>query len=143
MFFEKLVVDLMLSMGYGGSRKDAGEVVGKSNDKGIDGIIFEDRLGLDLIYLQAKRWEGSVGSETVATFIGSLSLKGAHKGVLITTSVFTKEALKNAEDSKTARIILIDGERLASLMIEYNLGVSIQDTYVIKKIDQDYFEQSE
>ncbi|WP_395143316.1 restriction endonuclease [Armatimonas sp.] len=142
-FFERLVVDLMLAMGYGGSREDAGKTVGKSGDGGIDGIINEDRLGLDVIYLQAKRWKGNVGSEIVQTFLGSLVNNGANKGVLLTTSGFTDPAEKAAKMNPTYKIILIDGPRLASLMIEYNLGVGVQDTFVIKRIDQDYFEEPE
>ena len=139
--FERLVVDLMLAMGYGGSREDAGKTVGRSGDGGIDGIINEDRLGLEVIYLQAKRWKESVGSPTVQGFIGSLVNNGATKGVLITTSTFTEEAQKTARKNPQYKIILIDGKRMASLMIEYNLGVSLQETYVVKKVDQDYFDQ--
>lgn len=142
-FFERLVVDLMLAMGYGGSREDAGKTVGKSGDGGIDGIINEDRLGLDIIYLQAKRWKENVGSPAVQGFIGSLVNNGANKGVLLTTSGFTDDALKASKKNPQYKVILIDGKRLASLMIEYNLGVGVQDTYVIKRIDQDYFEQPE
>ncbi|WP_394795735.1 restriction endonuclease [Armatimonas sp.] len=141
--FEKLVVDLMLAMGYGGPQEGAGEITGKSGDEGIDGIINADPLGLDVIYLQAKRWKGNVGSETLQSFIGSLVGKGATKGVLLTTSGFTDPAKKAAKTNPTYKIILIDGPRLASLMIEYNLGVGVQDTYVIKRIDQDYFEEPE
>lgn len=138
-FFEDLVVDLMLKMGYGGSQKDAGQVVGKSGDGGIDGIIDQDRLGLDTIYLQAKRWEGSVGRPDVQAFVGSLAGHRAKRGVFITTSSYTKQAIEYVT-SIEARVILIDGEQLAALMIEHDLGVSAVATYVVKRVDGDYFE---
>jgi restriction system protein len=141
-FFERLVVDLMLAMGYGGTREDAGQVQGKSGDGGIDGIINEDRLGLDIIYIQAKRWKDSVGSPIIQGFIGSIVNHGANKGVIITTSTFTKDAELTARKNPQYKIILIDGEKLASLMIEYNLGVTTKETYLIKNIDQDYFDQA-
>lgn len=139
-FFERLVVDLLLAMGYGGSREDAGEVVGKSNDGGIDGIIKEDKLGLDVIYIQAKRWKNSVGSPEINNFIGALHRKGASKGIFITSSDFTKEALVAAKESRTA-IVLINGEKLTNLMIEYDIGTSVQVIYPLKKLDQDYFSE--
>ena len=136
-FFEELVIDLLVKMGYGGSREDA-ETVGRSHDGGIDGIINEDRLGLDKIYVQAKRWgENSVGEPDIARFAGALAGKGATKGIFITTSKFTKEA-KEYEPAGFA-IILIDGSQLAQYMIEHNVGVSTQKTYEIKRVDTDYF----
>lgn len=137
-FFERLVVELMLKMGYGGSRQDAGRAVGRSGDGGIDGIINEDRLGLDSIYLQAKRWESPVGRPEIQKFAGALAEHRAKKGVFITTSSFTKEALASAT-KHDARIVLIDGERLAMLMIDYGLGVTLEATYEVKRIDSDYF----
>jgi len=137
-FFETLVVELMLKLGYGGSRIDAGEALGRSGDGGIDGIIKEDRLGLDLIYLQAKRWESPVGRPIVQQFAGSLMGNRAKKGVLITTSNFTSEAkayIKNLDQ----KISLIDGAQLTELMIDYDLGVVDLKKYVLKKIDLDYF----
>ncbi len=139
-FFEKLVVDLLLAMGYGGSRKDAGEAVGKSGDGGIDGIIKEDNLGLDLIYIQAKRWEASVGRPAVQAFAGSLEGMKARKGVMITTSQFTKEAREYVKVIEK-RIILIDGDKLTQLMIDFGVGVSEIQTYVLQKVDSDYFDE--
>ncbi len=121
-FFERLVVELLLSMGYGGSRKDAGQAIGQSGDGGIDGIIKEDKLGLDVIYLQAKRWEGVVGSKEIRNFVGSLVGQKANKGVFITTSGFTRDALEYVK-TITHKVILIDGEMLTQLMIENNIGV--------------------
>lgn len=138
-FFERLVVQLLLKMGYGGSRQEAGEAVGRSGDGGIDGIINEDRLGLDAIYLQAKRWEGSVGEGPVRDFKGALDAKGAQKGVFITTSTFTPAAKDAARNSRSYKIVLIDGARLADLMIEHDLGVSVAATYQLKRIDSDFF----
>ena len=138
-FFERLVVDLLVKMGYGGNRHDAGRALGKSGDGGIDGIINEDRLGLDVIYIQAKRWEGVVGRPEIQKFAGALQGQRARKGVFITTSSFTKEAKEYASviDSK---IILIDGENLSKLMAEHNVGVSIVGQYEVKKLDSDYFD---
>ena len=139
-FFEKLVVELLLKMGYGGSRQDAGEAIGKTGDEGIDGIIKEDRLGLDCIYLQAKRWGNQVGRPEIQKFAGALIGKHAKKGVFITTSNFSKAAsdfVKNIEN----KIVLIDGEMLAQLMIENNVGVFSSSTFEIKKIDSDYFNE--
>jgi restriction system protein len=137
-FFERLVIDLLLAMGYGGSRQEAGKIIGASGDGGIDGIINEDKLGLDSIYVQAKRWEGTVGRPDIQRFAGALQGKRARKGVFITTSSFTKEAFDYVSriDSK---IILIDGENLAKLMIEHNIGTAKVNSYEIKKIDSDYF----
>ncbi|HMT72484.1 MAG TPA: restriction endonuclease [Chitinophagaceae bacterium] len=138
--FEEVVVQLLVKMGYGGSRADAGQAIGKSGDEGIDGIIKEDKLGLDTIYIQAKRWEGVVGRPEIQKFVGALAGQRAKKGVFITTSGFTKEAINYASQMDT-KIVLIDGEKLSELMIDYNLGVSVQNTYEIKKIDSDYFEE--
>ncbi len=138
--FEKLVIDLLVKMGYGGSFKEAATVVGKSGDSGIDGIIKEDKLGLDVIYIQAKKWEGVVGRPEIHKFAGALLGQKAKKGIFITTSGFTSDA-KNYVDSIEAKIILIDGVRLAELMIENNLGVSTQHIYEIKRIDSDYFDE--
>lgn len=138
LFFEKLVIDLLQTMGYGGSRSAAGRVVGKSGDEGIDGIIDEDRLGLDAIYLQAKRWEGVVGRPEIMKFVGALAGQRATKGVFITTSAYTREAVEYAKSSQY-KIVLIDGARLAELMIEHNLGVSVAATYELKRIDTDFF----
>lgn len=138
--FEKLVVDLLVKMGYGGSIKEAATVVGKSGDEGIDGIIKEDKLGLDVIYIQAKKWEGNVGRPEIQKFAGALLGKKAKKGIFITTSNFTNEAREYVTDID-AKIILLDGRQLTELMIENDLGVSTQDIYTIKRIDSDYFEE--
>lgn len=140
-FFEKLVVKLLLKMGYGGSRQEAGRAVGQSGDGGIDGIINEDRLGLDAIYLQAKRWEGSVGEGQIRDFKGALDAKGAQKGVFITTSSFTTSAIEAAKNSRSYKIVLIDGARLADLMIEHDLGVSVAASYQLKRLDSDFFSE--
>jgi restriction system protein len=138
-FFEQLVVDLLVAMGYGGSRVDAGQAIGQSNDGGIDGIIKEDRLGLDIVYLQAKRWEAPVGSPQVRDFTGSLEGHGAQKGVLITTSKFTKDATDFAKRLQQKKLVLIDGDKLAELMMDFGVGVNKVATYVVQKIDPDYF----
>ncbi|MFY0627008.1 MAG: restriction endonuclease [Reichenbachiella sp.] len=140
-FFEQLVVDLIIAMGYGGSRKDAGQAMGGSGDGGIDGIVNEDKLGLDNIYLQAKRWENIVPVKEIRDFTGALASKKAKKGIFITTSSFPKSVYEFVEQVDY-RIILIDGERLADLMIEYNVGLSVVNTYQIKTIDSDYFEEN-
>lgn len=137
-FFESLVVKLLLRMGYGGSREEAGQTVGRSGDGGIDGIINEDRLGLDAMYLQAKRWEGVVGRPEIMKFVGALAGQRANKGVFITTSWFTQEAKDYASTSQY-KVVLIDGARLADLMIEHDLGVSVAATYQLKRIDSDFF----
>jgi restriction system protein len=138
-FFEMLVVDLLVKMGYGGSLADAGKAVGKSGDGGIDGIIKEDKLGLDTIYIQAKRWtDTTVGRPDIQQFAGALQAQRANKGVFLTTAKFSKEALDYVTKIGS-KIVLIDGEQLAELMIDNNLGVSIEKTYEIKKIDSDYF----
>jgi len=139
-FFEKTVVELLVKMGYGGSRLDAGKAIGKSGDEGIDGIIKEDKLGLDIIYIQAKRWENVVGRPEIQKFVGALAGQGAKKGIFITTSRFTNEAKDYIPRNET-KIVLIDGEQLANLLIDNDLGVSKQVVYEIKKIDTDYFEE--
>jgi restriction system protein len=138
-FFERLVIDLLVSMGYGGSRRDAGRAVGKSGDGGIDGIIKEDKLGLDVIYIQAKRWEGTVGRPEIQKFAGALQGQRANKGVFITTSNFSREAEEYA-NIITSKIILINGEQLSALMVDHNVGVSPISAFEIKRIDSDYFE---
>jgi restriction system protein len=140
-FFESLVVDLLLKMGYGGSLENAGQTVGRSGDGGIDGIINEDRLGLDVVCIQAKRWEGTVGRQVVQAFAGSLEGARARKGVLITTSNFSNKA-RHYVSQIEKRIVLVDGEQLAGLMFEHNLGVSPVAAYEIKRIDTDFFEES-
>lgn len=139
-FFEKLVVELLVKMGYGGSIKDAGKAMGKSGDEGIDGTIKEDKLGLDIIYIQAKRWKPGnvVGRPELQKFVGALAGQGAKKGIFITTSNFTKEAIEYTPRNET-KIVLIDGHQLAQLMIDYNLGCTNHQTYEVKKIDSDYF----
>lgn len=137
-FFEQLVVDLLVAMGYGGSHQDAAQAIGKTNDGGIDGVISEDRLGLDKIYIQAKRWENTVGRPDIQQFKGALADQVAKKGVFITTSNFSKEAVESA---KKSGIVLIDGNKLTSLMIEFGLGVQIERSFHIYKIDQDRFDE--
>jgi len=139
-FFEKLVVELLVKMGYGGSIKDAGKAMGKSGDEGIDGTIKEDKLGLDIIYIQAKRWKPGnvVGRPELQKFVGALAGQGAKKGIFITTSHFTKEAIEYTPRNET-KIVLIDGHQLAQLMIDHNLGCTPQQTYEVKKVDSDYF----
>ena len=141
-FFERLVIELLVKMGYGGSMKDAGKAIGKSGDEGIDGTIKEDKLGLDIIYVQAKRWKTGnvVGRPEIQKFVGALAGQGAKKGIFITTSSFTKEALDYTPKNET-KIVLIDGERLAQHMIDFNIGCTIQQTYELKKIDSDYFDE--
>ncbi len=139
-FFEQAVIDLLLAMGYGGSEREAAKRVGQSGDGGIDGIINEDKLGLDVIYIQAKRWQSSVGSSSIRDFSGSLDEKKATKGIFITTSEFTRDA-KDYVSRIAKRIILIDGNELAQLMIDYNVGVVARKTYIVKRIDEDYFSE--
>lgn len=141
--FEQLVVDLLFAMGYGGSRTEGAQVTKKSNDEGIDGIINEDRLGLDVIYIQAKRHqaESTIGRKEVQSFVGALAGKQANKGVFITTSDFKSTAMDYAKNVPQ-KIILINGDRLANLMIEHNIGVSTVRTIAIKRLDSDYFEDS-
>lgn len=138
-FFERLVVNLLVSMGYGGTLANAARVTKRSGDEGIDGVIDEDRLGLDSIYLQAKRWEGVVGRPEIQKFVGALSGQRATKGVFITTSDFTKEALEFVKNNNHYKVVLINGITLAKLMIENNVGVSVATTYEVKSIDSDYF----
>ena len=139
-FFEHLVVDLLVRMGYGGSQQEAGEAIGRSGDEGIDGIINEDRLGLDIIYLQAKRWESVVGRPEVQKFAGALQGQRARKGVFITTSTFSREATEFTANIET-KIILIDGSQLAELMIDHGVGVATEDTFELKRIDLGYFSE--
>jgi restriction system protein len=140
-FFERLVVELLLKMGYGGSRKDAGQAIGRSGDEGIDGVISEDRLGLDIVYLQAKKWDGSVGRPEIQRFVGALHGKRARKGVFITTGGFSAEAVAYVEHIDP-KIVLIDGRRLAELMIDFDVGVNTTATYHLKRADSDYFDES-
>lgn len=139
-FFERIVVELLVRMGYGGTRKDAGQAIGKSGDEGVDGVIKEDRLGLDAIYIQAKKWESTVSRPEIQKFAGALQGFRAKKGIFITTSDFSKEAVDYAAriDSK---IVLIDGEQLWNLMIDFGIGVSTVAAYELKKLDSDYFNE--
>jgi restriction system protein len=138
--FERLVVELLVAMGYGGSRADAGEAVGRSGDGGIDGIIKEDRLGLDTIYIQAKRWEHPISRPEIQKFVGALQGVRAKKGVFITTSRYTEDAHRYASNVDT-KLVLIDGPTLARYMIDFGLGVSTVATYEIKRVDSDYFDE--
>lgn len=142
-FFEKLVVELLLKMGYGGAFEEAGITVGKSGDEGIDGIIREDKLGFSSIYIQAKRWstDTAVGRPEVQKFVGALAGQGAQKGLFITTAQFTKEAKSYVSKQSATKVVLVDGEKLTKLMIEYDVGVSVLNTYAIKKIDSDFFDE--
>ena len=140
-FFERLVVELLLKMGYGGSRADAGQAIGKRGDEGIDGVISEDRLGLDIVYLQAKRWEGSVGRPEIQKFVGALHGKRARKGVFITTGSFTAEATAYVEHIDP-KVVLIDGRRVAELMVDFEVGVTTIRTFHVKRVDSDYFEEA-
>ena len=139
-FFERLVVELLVRMGYGGTRKDAGKAIGRSGDEGIDGIIKEDRLGLDVIYIQAKKWEATVGRPEIQKFAGALQGVRAKKGIFITTSDFSKEAEEYASRIES-KIVLIDGETLWNLMIDFGIGVSTVATYEVKKLDSDYYDE--
>jgi restriction system protein len=138
-FFEELVIDLLVKMGYGGNRAEAARAIGRTGDGGIDGIIDEDRLGLDVIYVQAKRWATSVGRPEIQKFAGALQGQRATRGVFITTSAFTKDA-EDYVRNINSRIVLVDGRRLASLMFEFDIGIAPRRTYVVKAIDTDYFE---
>jgi len=138
LFFERLVVDLLLKMGYGGTRKDAGQAIGKAGDGGIDGIIKEDRLGLDIVYIQAKRWDSTVSRPEIQKFAGALQGQKAKKGIFITTDSFSKGA-KEFTTIIDTKIILIDGDELAQLMIDFDIGVNTVTTYELKRIDSDYF----
>lgn len=137
--FEQLVVDLLTAMGYGCSIEDAARAVGRAGDEGIDGIIKEDKLGLDVVYVQAKRWQQNIGRPDVQAFVGALAGKKARKGVFITTSDFTKEAREYVQNID-AKIVLIDGRQLAELMIDHDVGVTVVQTYKLKRVDSDYFE---
>jgi restriction system protein len=141
-FFERLVVDLLVAMGYGGTLADAGQAIGRSGDGGIDGIIKEDKLGLDVVCIQAKRWEGTVGRPAVQSFAGSMEGMRARKGVLLTTGSFSKDAEEYVNRIER-KIVLIDGKRLTELMIDHNIGVTTARTYTIKKTDMDYFVEDE
>jgi restriction system protein len=141
-FFERLVLDLLIAMGYGGALPESGTHVGKTHDGGIDGVINEDKLGLDMICVQAKRWKEGVGRPVVQAFAGSMEAHRAKKGVLITTSTFSRDA-KDFVDRIERKIVLIDGQQLAQLMIDYNVGVATSRTYLVKKIDSDYFVDAE
>lgn len=141
-FFERVVVELLVKMGYGGSRADAGKAIGRSGDSGVDGIIKEDKLGLDVVYIQAKRWDNNpVGRPDVMQFAGALQAQRATKGIFITTSRFTDDA-QSYVSQIGSKIVLIDGEQLTNLMIEYDVGVSTVSSYPVKKVDSDYFEDS-
>lgn len=143
-FFERLVVELLVKMGYGGSRADAGRALGRSGDGGIDGIIKEDRLGLDAIFIQAKRWaDKPVGRPDVQQFAGALAGHGAVKGIFITTSNFTRDAAEYSAGLRNSKIVLIGGEELAELMIDNGIGVATAATYEVKRIDSDYFVEGE
>ncbi|MGI9087917.1 MAG: restriction endonuclease [Chthoniobacterales bacterium] len=139
--FEQVVLDLLVAMGYGGSRREAAAVTQKTGDEGIDGVINEDRLGLDVIYVQAKRWKATVGRPEIQSFVGALAGKKAAKGVFITTSAFHENARDYAEGLHQ-KVILVDGRRLTELMIEHDIGVAAEHTYSVKKIDSDYFDES-
>ena len=137
--FEQIVIDMLVAMGYGGSREEAAKVTQKSNDGGIDGIINEDRLGLDVIYVQAKRYQNKIGRVDIQNFVGALAGYQAHKGIFITTSDYNQNAIDYA-NSVSQKVILIDGSRLADLMIEHNIGVSTTRTIELKRLDSDYFD---
>jgi restriction system protein len=139
--FERLVVELLVAMGYGGSRKDAGERIGQSGDGGIDGIIKEDRLGLDIIYIQAKRWQNPVGRPEIQKFVGALQGQRARKGVFITSSAFTRDA-EDYVSRIDIKVVLIDGEAIANFMIDFEVGVSKVRTYAVKRVDSDYFDEA-
>jgi len=141
-FFESLVVDLRVAMGYGGSRRDAGRAIGQSGDGGIDGIIKEDKLGLDIVYIQAKRWNNTVGRPVVQAFAGSLEGQRARKGIIITTSYFSPDA-RDYVSRIEKKIVLIDGVQLAQLMIDYGIGVAEVANYTVKRVDLDYFEDEQ
>ncbi|MCB1177466.1 MAG: restriction endonuclease [Leptospiraceae bacterium] len=137
-FFENLVVELLIKMGYGGSVEERGTVIGKSGDEGIDGVIKEDKLGLDIIYIQAKKWEGTIGRPEIQKFVGALQGQRAKKGIFITTSSFNENSYDYISKIDI-KVILINGEELANLMIDYNVGVSLKRNFEIKKIDTDFF----
>jgi restriction system protein len=140
-FFERLVVDLLVAMGYGANRANAAKTLGRTGDGGVDGYIQEDKLGLDVVYVQAKRYarQNPVGRPLVQAFIGSLIGQGASRGVMMTTSRYSKEAVEYAKSMQNHKVILIDGQQLTQLMIEHGVGVNVEETYVVKKLDRDYF----
>ncbi len=140
-FFEELVVRLLVAMGYGGSLTDAGQRIGRSGDGGVDGIIKEDRLGLDVVCIQAKRWESTVGRPVVQSFVGSMEIYRARKGVLLTTATFSADALDYVNRIESKKVVLIDGATLSDLMIDYNIGVSVAETYLVKRVDLDFFNE--
>ncbi len=140
-FLENLLVDLLVKMGYGGSRRDAGQAIGGAGDEGIDGVISEDRLGLDILYLQAKKWDGTVGRPEIQKFVGALHGKRASKGIFITTGSFSGDAIAYVGHIEP-KVILIDGRKLAELMIDFEVGVSTEGTYHVKRIDSDYFDET-
>lgn len=140
-FFEHLVLELLLKMGYGGSRKDAGQAIGRAGDEGIDGVISEDRLGLDIVYLQAKKWDGTVGRPEIQKFVGALHGKRAKKGVFITTGSFSSDAIGYAAQIDP-KVVLIDGRQLAELMIDFDVGSNTVATYHVKRVDSDYFDET-
>jgi len=142
-FFEHLVIEVLQAMGYGGSHRNAARRLGQTGDQGIDGVIDEDRLGLDSIYLQAKRWARgrNVGSRDIRDFIGALAMRGVTKGVFITTSDFTKDAKEAADSAHGKRVILINGDRLAELMMDHDVGVNVQERYILKRVDLDFFSE--
>ncbi len=139
-FFEQLVIDLLVKMGYGGTRRDAGQAIGRTGDEGIDGIIKEDRLGLDAVYVQAKRWDSTVGRPDIQKFAGALQGQRARKGIFITTSSFSQDA-RDYVSRIDSRIVLIDGNLLAQLMIDYDVGVATVASYALKRVDSDYFNE--
>jgi restriction system protein len=139
-FFEGLVIELLVAIGYGGSRADAGKAIGRSGDEGIDGVIWEDRLGLDVVYVQAKKWQDRVGRPEIQKFAGALQGKRARKGVFITTGSFTADA-ENYVEHIEPKIVLVDGSRLTELMIDHEVGVTTKATYALKRLDNDYFDE--
>ena len=141
-FFERLVVELLIRMGYGGSRRDAGQAIGRSGDEGLDGVISEDRLGLDVVYVQAKRWDSTVGRPEIQRFVGALHGKRAKKGVFITTSSFSADAAAYV-DHVDPKVVLVDGRRLADLMLDFGVGVTTSAIYEVKRVDSDYFDEPE
>ncbi len=141
-FFESVVVKLLMAMGYGGIAGE-GTVTGKSGDAGIDGVITQDKLGLEVVCIQAKRWTGSVGRDVVQQFVGSMDYYRAKKGVILTTSTFTKDAAEFVHRIEGKKVVLIDGERLAELMIEHNLGVTRTKTYELKEVSNDFFDEDQ
>lgn len=140
-FFERLVVDLLVRMGYGGTRKEAGKAVGGSGDEGIDGIINEDRLGLEVIYIQVKRWQGNIGRPEIQKFVGALRGQSERKGIFITNSGFTNGAMQYTE-GLSDKVILVDGEMLVNLMIDHGVDVNLEEAYEIKRVDPDYFNEA-